>query len=211
VVYQKGNLLEQWTITYDNSNGGPQVPGRYEQAIVKVRFSETFQEIIEFEVELNPVPVHDDLQGKDVIVTWKMFDGFNANKTFWTDSNGLEMQERHFSKFQHKMDFFKNQSLTFNDIGGNYYPVPFAISMRDFSKSSNLQVTVMNDRAQGGSADLHDSSTIELMQNRVLIVDDQKGVGEVLNETEADQQGLRITAKYYMQIFDTVKGGSVQR
>jgi hypothetical protein len=42
-------------------------------------------------------------------------------------------------------------------------------------------------------------------------VDDQKGVGEVLNETEADQQGLRITAKYYMQIFDTVKGGSVQR
>lgn len=163
VVYQKGNLLEQWTITYDNSNGGPQVPGRYEQAIVKVRFSETFQEIIEFEVELNPVPVHDDSQGKDVIVTWKMFDGFNANKTFWTDSNGLEMQERHFSKFQHKMEFFKNQSLTFNDIAGNYYPVPFAISMRDFSNSSNLQVTIMNDRAQGGSADLHDSSTIELM------------------------------------------------
>ena len=126
------------TITYNNSNGGPQVHGRYEQAIVKVRFSETFQEVIEFEVELNPVPIHDDLQGKDVIVTWKMLDGFNANKTFWTDSNGLEMQERHFSKFQHKMDFFKNQSLTFNDIAGNYYPVPFAISMRDFSNSSNL-------------------------------------------------------------------------
>jgi hypothetical protein len=61
------------------------------------------------------------------------------------------------------MKMFENQSLTFNDIGGNYYPVPFAISMRDFSNNSNLQVTVMNDRAQGGSADLHDNSTIELM------------------------------------------------
>jgi len=42
VLFQKGNLVDQWTITYDNSNGGPPVPGRYEQAIVKVRFSETF-------------------------------------------------------------------------------------------------------------------------------------------------------------------------
>jgi len=175
VLYQKGNLLEQWTITYDNSNGSAPVAGKYEQAILKVRFSETFQEIIEFEVELNTVPVQDD-QGKDVIVTWKMFDGFNANKTFWTDSNGLEMQERHFKKFQHKMEIFKNQSLTFNDIAGNYYPVPFAIAMRDSSNGSNIQVTVMNDRAQGGSADLHDSNTIELMQNRVLVRDDDKGV-----------------------------------
>jgi hypothetical protein len=76
VLYQKGNLLEQWTITFDNSDGGPAVPGRYEQAIVKVRFSEAFQEIIEFEVELNSIPVYNDRQGKDVIVTWKMYDGF---------------------------------------------------------------------------------------------------------------------------------------
>jgi len=34
----------------------------------------------------------------------------------------------------------------------------------------------MNDRAQGGSADLHDNNTIELMQNRVLLRDDDKGV-----------------------------------
>lgn len=42
-------------------------------------------------------------------------------------------------------------------------------------------------------------------------MDDQKGVIEVLNETDADNIGLRISAKYYMQIFDTTKGGSVQR
>jgi hypothetical protein len=56
----------------------------------------------------------------------------------------------------------------------------------------------MNDRAQGGSADLHDNSTIELMQNRIALVDDNKGLNEYLNETEADGLGLRVTAKYYM-------------
>jgi len=152
---------------------------------VKVRFAESFNEIIEFEVELNSVPVQDD-QGKDVIVSWKMYDGFNANKTFWTDSNGLEMQERHFKKYEHKMEIYKNQNMTFNDIAGNYYPITSAIAMRDFSNNSKLQVTVMNDRSQGGSADLHDNNTIELMQNRVLLRDDDKGVNQELNETDAD-------------------------
>lgn len=66
-----------------------------------MRFSESFRELIEFEVELNAVPVSDD-QGKEIIVTWKMFDGFDANKTFWTDANGLEMQERRFQKWEYQ-------------------------------------------------------------------------------------------------------------
>jgi hypothetical protein len=49
--------------------------------------------LIEFEVELNPIPFEDGV-GKDVTVNWKLYDGFNINRTFWTDSNGLEMQER---------------------------------------------------------------------------------------------------------------------
>jgi hypothetical protein len=176
---------------------------------LKVRFSETFKEIIEFDVELNAVPVQDD-QGKDVIVTWKMYDAFDAKKTFWTDSNGLEMQERHFKHIFNDSAIYKNQSITTNDIALNYYPVDYAIAMRDFSNTTNLQVTIMNDRAQGGSADLHDSNTIELMQNRVILRDDDKGIGlEVLNETEADEMGLIISAKYYMQIFDYKWGSSV--
>lgn len=47
-------------------------------------------ELIEFEVELNPIPV-DDFQGKDVVVNWKMMNGFDPAGKFWTDSNGLEM------------------------------------------------------------------------------------------------------------------------
>lgn len=61
-----------------------------EAAIAKIRFSENFDEIIEFEVELIDIPLKENY-GKDVIVNWKFFDGFEANKTFWTDSNGLEM------------------------------------------------------------------------------------------------------------------------
>jgi hypothetical protein len=42
-----------------------------------------------------------------------------------------------------------------------------------------------------------------------LIVQCHDNLGEKsLNETEADGMGIRSNAKYYMQIFDTVKGHS---
>jgi alpha-mannosidase len=44
------------------------------------------------------------------------------------------------------------------------------------------QVTVMNEKSQGGSAGLIDG-TIELVQNRRILHDDSRGVGEFLNET----------------------------
>jgi hypothetical protein len=46
------------------------------------------------------------------------------------------------------------------------------------------------------------------MQNRRTLLDDDLGVDESLNETEADGMGIKSNAKYYMQIFDTVKGHS---
>jgi hypothetical protein len=39
---------------------------------------------------MSEIPIKDG-KGKDVTVNWRMFDGFEANRTFWTDSNGLEM------------------------------------------------------------------------------------------------------------------------
>lgn len=128
--------------------------------MVKVRFSERFDELIEFEVELSEVPINDN-KGKDVMVNFKMFDGFEANKTFWTDSNALEMQERRLNynpRFPWSPDA--------QNISSNFYPVDSAIVMRDNNKKR--QVTVMNDRAQGGSADLQ-KSTIELMMHRRLL------------------------------------------
>jgi len=40
---------------------------------------------------LNEIPIGHPDQGKDVTVNWKIFDDFKMNKTFYTDSNGLEM------------------------------------------------------------------------------------------------------------------------
>jgi len=90
VVYQKGNLLEQWTIIYDKSND--------EKAMLKVLFSEHFKGLIEFNVELNTIPIGDD-QGKDITVNWKMFNGFNPKGQFWTDSNAMEMQPREITNY----------------------------------------------------------------------------------------------------------------
>jgi hypothetical protein len=121
------------------------------------------------------------------------------------------MQKRTLEKFPTKLKFINERKDTnYHTIEGNYFPVDSAIVMRD--TNSNKQVTVMNDRAQGGSADLTDKATIELMQNRRLLRDDGKGPND-LNETESiyTDSGLIVTAKYKIQIFDLKKGQSQQR
>jgi hypothetical protein len=58
------------------------------------------------------------------------------------------------------------------------------------------QFTVSNDRSQGGSS--LKNGRIELMQNRNPPCDDNKGVGEYLNETDAYGKGIRVPATYYL-------------
>lgn len=53
VQYFKGELVEQTTIIYTNNEAK-------EHAMIKVRFSPLMQEIVEFEVELGPIPVVED-------------------------------------------------------------------------------------------------------------------------------------------------------
>jgi hypothetical protein len=110
----------------------------------------------------------------DVIAHWKMYDGFNGNKTFFTDSNGLEMQERHLN-YRATYDILTNTS---QNISSNYYPVTSAIAVRDTSPDSTKTVVIMNDRSQGGSAEL-EQGTIELMQNRRLTTEDGRGIADL--------------------------------
>lgn len=44
------------------------------------------------------------------------------------------------------------------------------------------------------------------MQHRRLASDDNKGVAEILNETDSYGFGIKVNAKYYMHIFDTING-----
>jgi len=199
VVYQQGKNLDQYTIVFNNAT-------LQQQGVVTVRFSpKYFQELIEFEVELNGIPLSKNGRGKDLTVNWQFFDGFDPRGVFWTDSNELAMVERHLYT---RDSYLYDESHS--NISSNYYPVDSAIAMRD-QNGSNLQVTIMNDRAQGGSADLSQKASIELMQNRRTTEDDNKGVIEPLNETDRDGVGLKTTAKYYMQIFDFVSAKSKQR
>jgi len=181
VVYQKGQFLEQYTITFSNLE--------QEQAIIRVRFSPSmFEELIQFEVELNSVPIQDG-SSKDVIVNWKMYNDFDPKGEFWTDSNGLEMQKRQIDK----RDGF-NFTGRETHVSRNYYPIDSAIAMRD-KAGGKIQVTVMNDRPQGGSADLSDKATIEIMQHRRQVQSDPKnGFDEALNETDSEQRGIRVNA-----------------
>jgi hypothetical protein len=76
-----------------------------EQAVIKMRFSpKLFKELVQFQVELNSLPTG-DLISRDVTVNWKMYGGFDPNDTFFTDSNGLEMQKRlKDDRFSFKLD-----------------------------------------------------------------------------------------------------------
>ena len=94
-----------------------------------------------------------------MIVSWKMYDNFDTKGRFWTDSNALGMIERNL--FQKSYD--EKESVKNSNISSNYYPVDSAIAIRD-QNGRNVQVTIMNDRAQGGSADLSKKASIELMQ-----------------------------------------------
>lgn len=128
--------------------------------------------------------------------------GFNANQTFWTDSNGLRMVER---KLNYQSSYVQDH-CDFN-ISNNFYPVTSAIAIRD--PATSLQLTVLNDRTQAGSADLQ-KSIIELIHHRRLLQDDQRGVEEPLNERDGANYGIKVNARYFLQIFNKSEG-SLQR
>ena len=92
-------------------------------------------------------------------------------------------------------------------VNDNYYPINSAISIQD--AKSKRRMTVMNDRSQGGTSVA--PGTVELMQNREMPSDDNKGVGEPLQEKDEYGNGIRVKATYYVQISDGVNAKSVQR
>jgi len=70
----------------------------------------------------------------------------------------------------------------------------------------------MTSRSHGGSADLLEPQTIELMHHRRLVTDDARGVDEPLDEYDIETNyGNKVNAKYYMHMFDRSKGQSKQR
>ena len=67
----------------------------------------------------------------------------------------------------------------------------------------------MNQHSQGGG--VIETGTIELMQNRRLLHDDDKGVTDPLNETQPDGRGIAVNAKYFLAFTDLTSQTSIQR
>lgn len=117
--------------------------------------------------------------GYEVEAAWVIAD-FDNNNTFFTDSNGLQMQKR-ILNYRPTWDIKKNYNDSNENITANYYPVNSAVQMRDLKQ--NKIFTIMNDRSQAGSA--LEAGQIQLMQNRRIAADDHRGMGEYLNETDS--------------------------
>ena len=165
-----------------------------ERSVVTVGFSSdpARSGAIRFDVTLDSLPYKALNDGFEVVTQFKV-KGMKTDKTFYTDSNGLDMQKR-------VLDYRPTWDLTYPDpymkenVTANYYPVNSAIAVED----SKIRMTVLNDRSQGGSS-LEDG-TVELMQNRKIPADDNKGVGEWLMEKNEFGRGIRVKASYHLVI-----------
>ena len=126
---------------------------------------------VEFDWTIGPVPI-DDHVGKEVVSVFNA-PSIRMNNTWYTDSNGREYIER-IRDYRATWDYQVNQP-----VSGNYYPVNAGMYVKD----RNQQLSILVDRSQGGGS-VQDTS-LELMIQRRLLVDDSRGVGEPLNETDS--------------------------
>ena len=67
----------------------------------------------------------------------------------------------------------------------------------------------MNDRSQGGSSLFN--GQIELMQHRRIPADDSRGMGQWMDEKDANGNGIRVPATYYLQLFNRADTKPMQR
>lgn len=128
-----------------------------------------------------------------------------------TDSNGRDMLYR-------QRDWRPSWNLSQTEpIAGNYYPINSAVAIKDAS----AQLTLLVDRAQGAGSVA--DGVLEVMIHRRLLVDDSRGVGEPLNETQftgsyagpfggqATGPGLVVRARHWLSLEPPSNASAVWR
>ena len=97
----------------------------YERAIVHISIDPDFP-ILKFDVDLDSLPDFDgNSAGYEVVANFHI-ESFNNNETFYTDSNGLEMQKR-ILNYRPSWDFSTQWDETNENVTANYYPITSAI------------------------------------------------------------------------------------
>ena len=162
------------------------------KAIVNVMIDEELRSI-KFDVDLDSLPVL-EFDGYEVVAKWKV-DNFDNNKTFYTDSNGLEMQKRVLN-YRATWNFNDSLAASNENITGNFYPVNSALTMMTVDNTRILSIS--NDRSQSASA--IEAGEIQFMQNRRIPADDGYGMGEILDEKDEFGNGIRVPATYYFYL-----------
>jgi len=117
---------------------------RSNRAAIYVSIDSDFP-VLKVDVDLHSLP--NIMYGSHEVVVDFHIDNFDNNKTFYTDSNGLEMQKRVLN-YRPTWDLQKNYDEHNDNITANFYPVNSAVSIKD----GHRKFTVMNDRAQAGTA-----------------------------------------------------------
>ena len=171
------------------SRGNHVIEIRIERSLVvtKLRFfKDSLPHVIEIESILKPIPVEDNI-GKEIVINVHSFNISNDG-VFYTDANGLEMQKR----VRNKRRTYKIEVT--EPAAGNYYPINSAIYIED--KKTNLRMTLMNDRSQGGTS--LTNGTIEMMIHRRILHDDARGLFEELNETDSNGEGVTVRTKHWL-------------
>jgi len=71
VIYEQGKIMEQWTLKFHDDKTKA-------YGMLKIRYCQGVNDLVEFDLELNAIPTELDNQGKDVTINWRMYDGFDA-------------------------------------------------------------------------------------------------------------------------------------
>jgi hypothetical protein len=144
-------------------------------AVVESQFSYVTQRIIlqkdtfDIEFTVNGIDISDGL-GKELVLRLKTT--IQNGITFYTDSNGREMQQRQINTRKY-YPFTQTEP-----VAGNYYPVDTLMYIQD----NQSQLNVFTDAAVGGGS--VEQGEIFMTVHRRLIKDDGRGVSEPLNETQ---------------------------
>ncbi|CAM6054442.1 unnamed protein product, partial [Sphagnum tenellum] len=183
VTVATGDLVTEVSTSYDLAS-----------SVIRIR---TGSSLVEVEHTVDSIPVLDRV-GKEIIVRYST--DLKTAGTFYTDSNGRELQRR---QKDHRDTW--DLDLVNEPIARNYFPVNTAGILKDEAN----QVTVLVDRSEG-AASLADGQ-VEFMLHRRLMCDDGRGASQVLNELGPDGKGLKVRISHYLAFTDSESGPTVQK
>ncbi|XP_064479703.1 lysosomal alpha-mannosidase-like isoform X3 [Ornithodoros turicata] len=152
--------------------------------VIRLYASEDF---IEFDWIVGPIPTEHKGSGFDVVTRFKS--DLENEGIFYTDSNAGQSVKR-ITNSSNDWSLDSNRYR----VAANYYPVVSWIYM----KSSDLQITVIPDRPQGGT--VFHSGEIELMVHRRHGQWDSDEIGEPLNDQGVDKRGQVLRGRHLLHM-----------